>query len=66
MCPYCFPELAVFLKISSLWWNMMHALETGFVARMSLFILKTQTDHQCCPQEQSKEIKQCFFHLWCS
>jgi len=45
---------------------MMHALETGFVARMSLFILKTQTDHQCCPQEQSKEIKQCFFHLWCS
>lgn len=32
-----------------------------FVARMSLFILKPQTDHQRCPQEESKEIKLFFF-----
>lgn len=30
MQTYCFPELAVSLKISNLWWNMMHALQTGF------------------------------------
>lgn len=33
-----------------------------FVARMSLFILKPQTDHQRCPQEESKEIKLFFFY----
>lgn len=59
---YCFPELAVFLKKSEACGGTRCGLckqASHFVARTSLFIPKPQTD-QCCPQEQSKEIKPWF------